>query len=507
MKQSHIIKAIILPLLAGLCLLSCEDDQSASGFQSLNYVKVKASIYNVDFNRQGNSLTSGSDAILLTVSPSSEEIELSTSDDWCHAQISKSGSDILLKITADPNTGGQRAAKVYAMAGRGADKSGAIINISQETSFVVPKVEVDKDVVIFDKYGGEEAITITTNLASWNYQVSNLPGESGSTDWCQTVKDGNILRLTIPETGSIDLREAQITITATEGEYNASATIKVTQDKTRKMVAGIELIFVDGGTFSMGCDVGDVGYVAAVLTTNSPKHSVTLSDFYMGKFEVTQKQYYDMMGTNPSRYPWATYTGADNDQYDPTRPETAKYGSYPVEQITWDMAIAFCDKLNELYSDQGTFNLPTEAQWEYAARGGKYINEANRLMYAGGNDVALVSNSGAGSGTEKLHRPVSGGQYLPNELGIYDMTGNVMEHVYDFFGAYPDGSVTDPDGPAQKNTTSGTTGYNLNHIFKGGSYWHTPYSVYQRAGNANANYTGNGLMGFRVVFKRAIPTP
>ncbi len=503
MRQIHII---ILFFMTGLLFVSCHDDQSASDFQSLDYyTKVKASIYNVDFDRHGNSLTSGSDAISLTISPANEILDLSSSEVWCHVERVESGETVQIKITADVNEGEQRTAKVYAMIGQGADKSGAIINVTQETAFVVPTVSTNSETVIFDKYGGEENITVTTNLGSWSYAVTNLPGGSGSTDWLNVVKDGDKLILTAPDAGSIDLRELQVVITATEDDLTASTTVKVTQDKNRKMVAGIELILVEGGTFQMGANSGDVGYVASVATTNAPKHAVTLSDYYIGKFEVTQKQYVDMMGTNPSRYPWATYLGADNDKYDPTRPETAKYGNYPVEQITWNMAMEFVSKLNDVYSSQGTFYLPTEAQWEYAARGGKHINEANRLLYAGSNTVALVGNTGTGAGTEAQNRPVSVGQYLPNELGIYDMTGNVLEHVFDFFGPYPSGSVTDPTGPAQQNTTAGTTGATFHHLFKGGSYWHTPYTVYQRAGNANVNYIGNGLMGMRVVFKRATP--
>lgn len=509
MRQFNIVKIMTLSLMIGLFFSSCKDDQSAAGFETLDYyVKVKASvnnvpISNVTFGYKGNSLTPGSDAISLTISPADEELDIQISEEWCHADINRSGANASLKITVDRNTGEGRSAKVYVMAGKGADKSGAIINVTQETSFITPTVSVDKSVAIFDKYGGEETITVTSNLSSWDFQIENIEGESGSTSWVQGVKNGDVLTINASDAGDVDLRKAQIKITATEGDLSATTTIEVTQDKSRKMVAGIELILVEGGTFAMGANSADVGYVATVLTTNSPKHDVTLSDYYIGKFEVTQKQYYDVMGTNPSRYPWANYKGPDNDKYDPARPETAIFANYPVEQITWDMAAEFCNKLNQLYGTQGTFSIPTEAQWEYAARGGKYINESNRLKYAGGDDVALVGNTGNGTGTEATQRPKRVGQYLPNELGIYDMTGNVLEQVYDFFGAYPNGPETDPTGPAQKNTVTGTTGYNLNHVFRGGSYWHAPYTVYQRAGNANADYIGNGLMGFRVVFKRA----
>ncbi len=497
------INILILFFMAGLGLTSCHDDQSAANFESLDYyTKVKASIYNVEFSRHGNSLTPGSDAISLTISPSNEQLEVSTSADWCHAEMIRSGEDVQLKVTADANAGERRTAKVYAMIGKGADRSGAIINVTQETAFVIPTITVNNEIVIFDKYGGQENIMVTTNLSSWNYEITNVPGGSGSTDWCTVVRDGDKLTLTATDAGSTDLREVQIIITATEEALSVAKTVKVTQDKNRKMLAGIELILVEGGTFQMGANSGDVGYVSSVLTTNSPKHSVTLSDYYIGKFEVTQKQYYDVMGTNPSRYPWASYEGADNDKYDPTRPETALFGNYPVEQITWAMAMEFCEKLNDMYGEQGTFALPTEAQWEYAARGGKHIDEANRVRYAGSDNVTLVGNTGSGSGTEKTNRPKPVGQYQPNELGIYDMTGNVLEHVWDFFAVYPSGSVTDPTGSSTRNTTSGTTGYNLHHVFRGGSYWHAPYTVYQRAGNANVNYTGNGLMGMRVIFKR-----
>jgi glycerophosphoryl diester phosphodiesterase len=265
--------------------------------------------------------------------------------------------------------------------------------------------------------------------------------------------------------------------------------------QNNRTVHGIELKLVEGGTFRIGANPGEIGYQSNGY--NSPAHEVTLSDYYIGKYEITQQQYMDLIGgDNPSQWPWNTYKRSDNDHYKPSDSGTNKYASYPADKITWDMAQNFISLLNQQSGVKGVFSLPTEAEWEYAARGGKLTKEespSNRYLYSGHNIAANVGLTGAGSSTPtESQRTVKIGLYEPNELGIYDMTGNVMEWVYDYFEAYTSGAQTNPSGPS-----SGSN----NHVFRGGSWWHAPYTVYQRAYNANANYTGNGLLGFRVVYK------
>ena len=169
------------------------------------------------------------------------------------------------------------------------------------------------------------------------------------------------------------------------------------------------MIAVKGGTFTMGTPRVD----------ESPSHSVTLSDYYIGETEVTQELWNAVMGSNPSNF-----TG--NMQR-------------PVEKVSWDDCQTFISRLNELTGE--TFRLPTEAQWEYAARGG---NKSKGYTYSGSNEIDEVAwyydNSGG------MTHPVK--TKAPNELGIYDMTGNVYEWCSDWYGDYSSAAQTDPTGAA-----------------------------------------------------------
>ena len=175
------------------------------------------------------------------------------------------------------------------------------------------------------------------------------------------------------------------------------------------------MIAVKGGTFTMGATSEQTG----ADSDESPTHSVTLSDYYIGETEVTQELWNAVMGSNPSKF-----TG--NMQR-------------PVEMVSWNDCQTFISKLNQLTGK--TFRLPTEAQWEYAARGG---NKSKGYIYSGSNEIDEVAwyeyNSGG------MTHPVQ--TKAPNELGIYDMTGNVYEWCTDWYGAYSSAAQTDPTGPA-----------------------------------------------------------
>lgn len=149
-----------------------------------------------------------------------------------------------------------------------------------------------------------------------------------------------------------------------------------------------------------------------------PVHEVCVDDLYMGKYEVTQKQWQDIMGNNPSYF-----KNCDN---------------CPVEQVSWNDIQEYINKLNSKTGKK--YRLPTEAEWEYAARsGGK--NE----KYSGGNDLDSVAWYSNNSGS-KTH-PV--GQKQPNGLGLYDMSGNVWERVQDWYdsGYYKNSPKNNPRGP------------------------------------------------------------
>lgn len=174
-----------------------------------------------------------------------------------------------------------------------------------------------------------------------------------------------------------------------------------------------EMCFVKGGTFMMGSDAPDA------QANEQPVHEVTLSDYYIGQTEVTQ-------------HLWKKVMGDDNN------PSATKGNNLPVTNITWDEAQVFVQKLSEMTGMR--FRLPTEAEWEYAARGGE---RSKGYTYAGSNDIDEVGWYAGNSGN-KLH---SIGEKSPNELGIFDMTGNAWEWCQDWYGAYQKEAQVNPTGP------------------------------------------------------------
>ena len=188
-----------------------------------------------------------------------------------------------------------------------------------------------------------------------------------------------------------------------------------------------EMVRLEGGTFTMGATAEQA---SDAFSDELPTHKVTLSPFLIGKYEVSQTLWLAVMGENPS-----VNTGIN----------------LPVDNVTWNECQTFITKLNELTGKD--FRLLTEAEWEYAARGG---NKSKGYKYSGSNNLGDVAwyidnsnNTSHAMGTK-----------APNELGIYDMTGNVMEWVSDWKGSYSSGAQTNPTGP-----DSGT--YRVN---RGGSY-------------------------------------
>ncbi len=198
--------------------------------------------------------------------------------------------------------------------------------------------------------------------------------------------------------------EAPADSTSKEGTAN--------EEKVSFTVKGVtfNMILVKGGTFDMGA-TDEQGTDAKA--DEKPVHSVTLSDYYIAETEVTQALYEAVIGSNP-----ADSVGAE----------------LPVVLIEWGDADLFASKLSEITGRK--FRLPTEAEWEYAARGG---NKSKGFKYAGSNnisDVAWFNNIEGGSHTVKGK--------APNELGIYDMSGNVDEYCADDYAPYSKDSQTDP---------------------------------------------------------------
>ena len=214
-----------------------------------------------------------------------------------------------------------------------------------------------------------------------------------------------------------------------------------------------KMIAVEGGVFTMGA----TSEQQSPDGNEKPTHTVTLSDYYIGETEVTQELWAAVMGSNPSYF-----TG--NMQR-------------PVEMVSWDDCQTFIQKLNWLTG--ANFRLPTEAEWEFAARGGR---SSRGYQYSGSNNLGDVAWYDDNSSSTTY--PVK--TKSPNELGIYDMSGNVWEWCQDWKGSYSSSSQTNPKGP-------GTGSY---RVFRGGgwdSYARSCRSAYRSFNTPDFWYDDLGL--------------
>lgn len=187
------------------------------------------------------------------------------------------------------------------------------------------------------------------------------------------------------------------------------------------------MVYVSSGTFTMG---GTSEQGSDAYDDEKPTHNVTLSSYYICKYEVTQALWRAVMGSNPSNF---------------------KGDNLPVECVSWNDCQTFINRLNS-YTGRN-FRLPTEAEWEFAARGGNY---SRHYKYSGSNYIGDVAWYDDNSG-DRTH-PV--GTKQANELGLYDMSGNVWEWCSDWYGSYSSYSQSDPTGP-----NSGS-----NRVGRGGSW-------------------------------------
>ena len=190
-------------------------------------------------------------------------------------------------------------------------------------------------------------------------------------------------------------------------------------------VNGVSFVMVEvkGGTFTMGA-TSEQGSDAE--SNEKPAHNVTLSSYYIGETEVTQELWKAVMGKNPSRF---------------------KGNKYPVERVSWEDCQKFIKKLNKLTGER--FRLPTEAEWEFAARGG---NLSKGYKYNGSNNLGKVAwyngNRGFKGSSSPDYSTHAVGTKLPNELGLYDMSGNVWEWCSDWYGDYSSSAQSNPTGPS-----------------------------------------------------------
>ena len=262
------------------------------------------------------------------------------------------------------------------------------------------------------------------------------------------MKDGTVVAYDTEHLDFVDFSEDE----QDGGTENQPTEPTVTGEAKTFTVNGVSftMVPVAGGTFSMGSSDSEAD------SDEQPVHSVTLSDYLIGETEVTQALWLAVMGSNPSYF---------------------KGDDLPVENVSWDDCREFIGKLNVLTG--ASFRLPTEAEWEYAARGG---NKSVGRKYSGSDTIDEVAWYD-GNSSNKTHAVKS---KRPNELGLYDMSGNVWEWCQDWYGSYSSGSQTNPTGPS-----SGS-----DRVFRGGSWNHFAWYCrvsYRRYDSPGYRYNGLGL--------------
>ncbi len=255
-------------------------------------------------------------------------------------------------------------------------------------------------------------------------------------------------KITIPEVPYEDFIEVEMQSLVSARENQEKEELRRREEEQKRKeeeakgyksfsVGGVEfnMIKVEGGTFRMGA-TEEQGSDA--WDGEKPVHSVTLSDYYIGQTEVTQELWVAVMGSNPSKF-------KGNNQC-------------PVESVSWEDCQEFIKKLNRLTGEN--FRLPTEAEWEFAARGG---NKSKGYKYSGSNTASDVAwyNDNSGGETHAVATKQA------NELGLYDMSGNVWEWCSDRYGVYQSSSQTNPKGPSS----------GIDRVLRGGCWGNRAWGV------------------------------
>jgi len=292
------------------------------------------------------------------------------------------------------------------------------VSISCNDNSSVTSMKLDKDEVILGING---TTTLTANLLPYSAS-DQMKWSTSNSNVAVVESNDNVVSMPKGIVTAKSVGTAIITVTTINGKHSAQCTITVIDLQP-------ELILVEGGTFTMGCTDGDCNEDSNEL----PVHQVTLSSYKIAKHTVTQQQWEAVMGNKPSY---------------------SKGNDKPVEMVSWNDVQEFIRKLNTLTEKK--YRLPTEAEWEYAARGGKL---SKGYKYSGSDTINVVAWY-----TGNTTQPV--GTKAPNELGIYDMSGNVFEWCSDLYGDYTANAQTDPQGPP----------IGTRRIVRGGSYLN--YGVY-----------------------------
>lgn len=275
-------------------------------------------------------------------------------------------------------------------------------------SLDITSTPYDANITIDGKVYGKTPMTIEKILEGEHHVILSLEGYN---------KETRDVRINEKESASLEVVLSKETPTVKTIAVTQTNNVPTSQDVKTFTANGVsfKMIRVEGGTFTMGATSeqgSDYG------SNERPTHSVTLSTYYIGETEVTQELWQAVMGKNPSNF---------------------SGGKRPVDNLTWHSCQDFITKLNRLTGHR--FRLPTEAEWEFAARGG---NKSRGYKYAGSNTIDNVAWY-RGNKNNQTHDVATKDA---NELGLYDMSGNVSEWCQDWLGHYSSDSQTNPKGPA-----------------------------------------------------------
>ena len=315
----------------------------------------------------------------------------------------------------------------------------------------------------FDRFGGTGSINVTTTPESiyvWNAAanvawVTVTSGPTGQGDgtvsyWVEENASG------ASRTGTLTVAGKTFTVEQTSGYTNS---------------LGMEFVRIPAGTFLMGSPAEEPG-----RDNRETQHQVTLTrDFYMMTTEVTQAQWEAVMGSNPSHF-------------------SDCGGDCPVDNVSWNEVQDFIAALNA--RDGRLYRLPTEAEWEYAARAGTttaFHNGDTTDAHANMSCTPLEPNLDqigwyCGNTAPPKTYPVA--QKQPNDWGLYDMSGNVLEWCQDWFGSYPEGAVVDPAGPETGDE----------RVLRGGSWWYPARGCRSAYRDFSPPSSRDYRFGFRLVF-------
>ena len=399
-------------------------------------VSITQAAANSDLQLNKNNLsftaTGGSDSFTIT---SNVNWTITSDQTWCTVSTSSGSKNGTITVNVSENNSiDSRSASITVKAG---DQS-QIIAVTQAGAS--PTLQLNKSSMAFESSNGENTFTISSNT-SWSITSDKtwctLSSSSGSNDATVTVY--------VSENTSTSSRSATITVESATimrtlaVTQNGATPVTPPSSQDRSFTVGgvtFKMVAVEGGTFTMGAtsEQGSDAY-----DWEKPTHSVTLSSYSIGETEVTQALWQAVMGQKPT---------SDGSQWSSTY---GLGGNYPAYYVSWNDCQDFIRRLNALTGEN--FRLPTEAEWEYAARGG---NKSRGYKYAGSNTIDNVAWYGDNSGSQTHNVATKS----PNELGLYDMSGNVWEWCQDWYGDYSSGSQTNPTGPS-----SGSI-----RVYRGGSW-------------------------------------